>query len=78
LHLLEGVQGCSQRIDKAHRLSRPMNVSYVAPFQRAWWRVERMLFHPFTLQMWLTLGLPRVPRGVPLGRARYGFRTRQP
>jgi hypothetical protein len=33
-----------------------MNVSYVAPLQRAWARAERMLFRPFRLEMWLVLG----------------------
>jgi hypothetical protein len=33
-----------------------MNLAYVAPLQRAWDRAVRMLFKPFNLELWLTLG----------------------
>jgi hypothetical protein len=33
-----------------------MNVSYTGPLQQSWERMVRMLFRPFRLEMWLTLG----------------------
>jgi hypothetical protein len=33
-----------------------MNISFSAPLQRAWDRMMRMLFRPFTLEKWLVVG----------------------
>lgn len=33
-----------------------MNVSFAAPLQRAWGRMERMLFRPFRIETWLVMG----------------------
>jgi len=33
-----------------------MNVEFIAPFERAWQRMVRMLFRPFRLKTWLTVG----------------------
>jgi len=53
-----------------------MDLSYVAPLQRAWQRVERMLFHPFQIRTWLVLGFAAFLAEYLSGgaQARYGFR----
>ena len=33
-----------------------MNVSYTMPLQQSWARMVRMLFRPFRLESWLTVG----------------------
>jgi len=53
-----------------------MDFSYVAPLQRAWQRVERMLFHPFQIRTWFVLGFAAFLAEYLSGgaQARYGFR----
>lgn len=33
-----------------------MNIAFIAPLQRAWGRMERMLFRPFRIETWLVMG----------------------
>jgi hypothetical protein len=33
-----------------------VNIAFIAPLQRAWGRMERMLFRPFRLETWLVMG----------------------
>lgn len=33
-----------------------MNIAYIAPLQRAWGRMERILFRPFRIETWLVMG----------------------
>ena len=33
-----------------------MNIAFIAPLQRAWGRMERILFRPFRIETWLVMG----------------------
>jgi hypothetical protein len=43
-------------MEHASNGGRPVNVSFLAPLQRAWGRMERMLFRPFRIETWLVMG----------------------
>lgn len=50
-----------------------MNLSYLAPLQRAWARMVRMLFRPFSLETWLTLGFAAFLAELIPGGHSHGF-----